>query len=42
VTPAARAAELRSTLDRASYEYYILDQPTLSDAEYDKLFRELQ
>jgi len=46
VTPAgsasARAAELRSTLDRASYEYYILDQPTLSDAEYDTLFRELQ
>jgi DNA ligase (NAD+) len=41
VTPAARAAELRSTLDRASYEYHILDQPTLSDAEYDKLFREL-
>jgi len=46
VTPAgsasARAAELRSTLDRASYEYYILDQPTLSDAAYDALFRELQ
>jgi DNA ligase (NAD+) len=42
VTPAARAAELRSTLDRASYEYYVLDQPALSDAEYDRLFRELQ
>ena len=42
MTPAARAAELRSTLDRASYEYYILDQPTLSDAQYDTLFRELQ
>lgn len=42
MTPAARAAELRTTLDRASYEYYVLDQPALSDAAYDTLFRELQ
>ena len=28
-------------LDRASYEYYVLDQPKLSDAEYDRLMREL-
>jgi DNA ligase (NAD+) len=42
VTPAARAADLRDRLDRASYEYHVLDQPTLSDAEYDTLFRELQ
>lgn len=40
--PAKRAAELRSILERASYEYYVLDRPTRSDAEYDKLFRELQ
>ncbi|MBL8980663.1 MAG: NAD-dependent DNA ligase LigA [Gemmatimonadetes bacterium] len=40
--PAVRAAELRALLDQASYEYYILDRPTLSDAEYDRLFRELQ
>lgn len=39
---AARAASLRTTLDRASYDYYVLDRPTLSDAEYDRLFRELQ
>jgi DNA ligase (NAD+) len=39
---ADRAAVLRSALDRASYEYYVLDQPTRSDAEYDALFRELQ
>ena len=39
---ASRAATLRTTLDRASYEYYVLDRPTLSDAEYDRLFRELQ
>lgn len=38
----ARAAELRATLDHASYEYYILDRPSLPDAEYDRLFRELQ
>lgn len=37
-----RAAELREQLERASHEYYVLDQPTLADAEYDRLFRELQ
>ena len=41
-TPAGRAAELRALLDRASYEYYVLDRPSLSDAEYDRQFRELQ
>lgn len=39
---AARAATLREQLERASYEYYVLDRPTLPDAEYDRLFRELQ
>lgn len=38
---AARAAELRQRLDEASYEYYILDRPSMADAEYDRLFREL-
>ncbi len=38
----ARAATLREQLERASHEYYILDRPSLSDAEYDRLFRELQ
>lgn len=37
-----RAAELRETLARAQYEYYVLDRPGLSDQEYDRLFRELQ
>ena len=41
-TPERRAAELRALLHQASYEYYILDRPVLSDAEYDRLFRELQ
>lgn len=39
---AARAAELRELLTRANYEYYVLDRPTLSDPEYDRLFRELR
>jgi DNA ligase (NAD+) len=38
----ARAATLREKLERAGHEYYVLDRPSLSDAEYDKLFRELQ
>src|SRR2546423_661157 len=38
----SRAAELRVILTRASREYYVLDRPMISDAEYDKLFRELQ
>jgi DNA ligase (NAD+) len=38
----ARAADLRRQLDQASYEYYVLDQPTLADSAYDRLFRELQ
>lgn len=39
---AQRAGELRQQLSRAQYEYYVLDAPVLSDAEYDRLFRELQ
>jgi DNA ligase (NAD+) len=40
--PAARAAELRRLLERAHQAYYVQDQPVMSDAEYDRLFRELQ
>ncbi len=40
--PPARAAELRRILSRAIHAYYVLDAPELSDAEYDRLFRELQ
>jgi len=39
---ALRAEELRSRLREASHRYYVLDAPTLSDAEYDRLFRELE
>ncbi len=38
----ARAAALREKIERAGYEYYVLDRPSLSDAEYDKLFHELK
>ncbi len=37
-----RVAKLRAEIERANYEYYILDQPTLDDAAYDALMRELQ
>ena len=37
-----RSEQLRDALNRASYEYYVLDRPKTSDAQYDKLFRELQ
>lgn len=39
---AARVEELRHLLERANYEYYTLDNPTLSDIEYDDLLRELR
>lgn len=39
---AARAATLREQIERANYEYYVLDRPTIPDAEYDRLFRELR
>jgi len=39
---AARAAELRRLIERANHGYYVLDKPEISDAEYDRLFRELQ
>ncbi|MFN9204359.1 MAG: NAD-dependent DNA ligase LigA [Gemmatimonas sp.] len=41
-TTSQRAAALRDALARAQHEYYVLDQPVLSDQEYDRLFRELQ
>ena len=37
-----RAQELRERLERANRLYYVADQPEISDAEYDRLFRELQ
>jgi DNA ligase (NAD+) len=39
---AAQAEALRSQIERANHAYYMLDAPEISDAEYDRLFRELQ
>jgi DNA ligase (NAD+) len=38
---AARVAELRAAIDHHSYRYHVLDDPEVSDAEYDTLMREL-
>ncbi|HYK98247.1 MAG TPA: NAD-dependent DNA ligase LigA [Candidatus Acidoferrales bacterium] len=37
-----RVAELRQRIEKANYEYHVLDQPTISDESYDALMRELQ
>ena len=37
----ARHADLSEQLNDAAYRYYVLDQPTLSDADYDSRMREL-
>lgn len=41
-SPSRRIDELRSQLEHYEYQYYVLDQPEISDAEYDLLMRELQ
>ncbi len=38
---AARVEELRRAIRRHDYLYYVKDAPEISDAEYDRLFREL-
>ena len=40
--PAARALQLRQQLHHHAHRYYVLDEPEIADAEYDKLFQELQ
>ncbi|WP_127805977.1 NAD-dependent DNA ligase LigA [Hydrogenophaga sp. NH-16] len=41
-TPAERAADLRAQLHHHAHRYYVLDAPEVPDAEYDRLFQELQ
>ena len=41
-SPAERAAELREQLRHHAHRYYVLDAPELPDAEYDRMFQELQ
>jgi DNA ligase (NAD+) len=38
----ARIAQLREQIEQHNHRYYVLDDPSISDAEYDRLFRELQ
>ena len=40
VNPAQRAEALRRQLNQANYQYYVLDDPSLPDAEFDRLLRE--
>ncbi|MGH2463681.1 MAG: NAD-dependent DNA ligase LigA [Candidatus Limnocylindria bacterium] len=39
---AGRAVALRAAIDDANHRYYVLDAPTIDDAEYDRLLRELE
>lgn len=39
---AQRIQALRAELDEHNYRYYVLDEPSVPDVEYDRLFRELQ
>jgi DNA ligase (NAD+) len=39
---ARRIQALREAIEHHNYRYYVLDDPEISDAEYDRLFRELQ
>jgi len=38
----SRAEALRAKIEQHNYDYYVLDRPTVADAEYDRLFQELQ
>ena len=40
--PKSRINELVNLLNRYSYEYYVNDNPSINDAEYDRLLRELE
>ena len=40
--PQKRIRELVDLLNRYSYEYYVNDNPSVSDTEYDRLMRELE
>jgi DNA ligase (NAD+) len=37
-----RSAQLRLLIEDANYRYHVLDEPTIADAEYDRLLRELE
>ena len=37
-----RIKELRELLEKFSYEYYVLDQPSVEDREYDRYYQEVE
>ena len=41
MSPKERIDEIRTLLEKYNYEYYVLDNPSVSDAEYDRLMQEL-
>ena len=41
-TPAQQVAQLRDVLHHHAHQYYVLDAPQIPDAEYDRLFKQLQ
>src|SRR3982750_110402 len=42
VTAAQRAAQLRDEINGHDYRYYVLNEPAVPDAEYDRLMKELR
>ncbi|MEF9898446.1 MAG: NAD-dependent DNA ligase LigA [Pseudomonas sp.] len=42
MTVESRILELRTELDQHNHRYYVLDEPSVPDAEYDRLFNELK
>ena len=40
--PATRVTELRAAIEQANHRYHVLDDPQITDAEYDRLMRELE
>jgi len=42
MTAESRILELRAELDQHNHRYYVLDEPSVPDAEYDRLFNELK
>ena len=41
MNPSGRIEEITKLLEKYNYEYYVLDNPSVSDAEYDRLMNEL-
>ena len=41
-SPLQQVQQLRQQLEEYSYQYYVLDNPSVPDAEYDRLYRALQ